>query len=99
MLRSCRSGDAAGCERRIGMVLDTLDVVRFKAPVAQVVCAPENLTTAEARAALLAWADRHYPEARERWERCGIVEGPYMSGAFALMAALLEAYPCAERAS
>jgi len=97
LLRSCLAGDPDGCERRIGLMLDTLDVVKLKAPVAQVVCGPEGLTAAEARDALLAWVARHYPDIAERWRDCGLVEGPYVSAAFAVMAALIEAYPCAER--
>ena len=99
LVRLCNStGEAAySCELSIGLVMDALDVARRQSPAARVVCLPDAYRASEARAVLLDWLRRHYPDALRDWSATYKVNTPAVSGAYAIISALRERFPCAER--
>lgn len=85
LLAACSGEEpAATCRFSIGAVLDTLDLLEAEHPEARIYCpSVRPVPVEDARRALMAWAERNP----------GIHRGP---GAWLILEALREAYPCPE---
>lgn len=85
------------CRRSVGLVLDALDVVRHEMPAARVACPPAAFAALDGRALFLDWLKIHYLAAAAGGLTGAADRVPPVSSAFAVVSALRERFPCAER--
>lgn len=82
-----RGDDSQGCKQTVGAVLDTLELVEVEHPTARTFCPlVQPVPWQDAAAVYVAWADRHPDK----------LKAP---GAYAVVVALKERWPCPEKDS